>query len=296
MILQCRAVAVTAQFAYRTVAAARHGGGNAPVPALYKYLRRLIGGGIVINGDGGIILLAQGAEAVGVGAAHIRHAYQRQLRRGVIEPAAEEDEPAQLFLAFKYRARFHLVRVGVDKVQHHCIAALLYLPRHGFQQLGKEEVARPAHYHAYCGRLTAHKVARAVVGDIPLGLHHTHHPPAHLSADIGAVVQHAGHGAHAHPAHLCNVFYRHVLSRPDERTVSPSFILFFRLTLFPETLPVTFPIPLWLNISKLARQSQQHFAAKSQLWRYVQIRSRFFEHNNNTRTAFFTVRALHISP
>jgi len=77
---------------------------------------------------------------------------------------------------------------------------------------------------------------------------------------------------------------------PALTEIVPScFVLFFCAIPFPATLPETFPISLCLNISKLAAQSQQHFAKIPQLWRNVQIRGYAFEHNNNTQTGIFPV-------
>ena len=177
-----------------------------------------VGSLMVVDGDAGVVLLPEGTEAVGIGAAHIGYADEGQLRGGVVEPAAQEDEAAELFLPLQDSPLLHLVGVGVDLPEDHGTARSVDLPGDSLEHIGEKQVPGAPDHHADGVGLAADQIPGAVVGDVALPLHHGEDLAADRLADIGAVIENAGHGGNADAALSGNI--------PDSHGSASSLLIY----------------------------------------------------------------------
>ena len=210
---QCPGVALIAQLADGAVVRPRDKRRDAPVAAPVELHHRAVGLLLILDGDGGIHLVAERPVVVAVGAAHERHVQKRHLGGRVVRPSAEQNQPAQALFALHDGGALDLVVARADLLHDHGIAALGDALFDGADDVGIKRVRPAAHDKADGVGLRAHEVARTVVGYVVAALNNLANPPAVLVADVRAVVEHAGDGADADSAEPGNILDGHVVLR-----------------------------------------------------------------------------------
>ena len=202
--------AAVPQLADGAVIPARDHGGDAPVSPPDQLFRRPIGRGIVVDGDGGIVLLVQTSEVVGITAADKGNPDHRELRGSIVKAPAQEEQPLQLLFPLKDGPGLDLIPIRADIVQHHGKAAALDLVRDGLQNGREKQISVPSHHHADGVGPGFHQIPRADVRDVGAALHLVQHALAHFLTHVRVMIQHTGNRAYTHTAVFRNVLDRHI--------------------------------------------------------------------------------------
>ena len=170
---------------------------------------RLIGGFLVCNRDGRVILFRQCAVLVGKRAAHKGYIQQRQIGGGIVKPAAQQDEAPQPFFTLHDGGALQLIFVGADLLHHHGVASRGNAGFHGTDNVSVEGVGYTAHYQSNGVRLGFDQIPCGVVGDVVVVFDDLQHLAPAFVADVRPVIQYAGDGGNADAADARDVLYRH---------------------------------------------------------------------------------------
>ena len=169
---------------------------------------------LVVDGNGGVGVFFQTAEAVGKRAADKGDLQSRRLFRRVVKAAAQQDQSQQPLGAGQLSGGPDLVFAGRDLVEDHGVARLVHRLLHRPDDGGEEGVAHAADHQANGVGLGTDQIPGAAVGNVVQLPHGLQDPGTHGLADVGMVVEDTGNRADGNAAVLRYILDGHAVSTP----------------------------------------------------------------------------------